>query len=60
MALGGSILTWFEGRWHAGNAPIIGAAIAGASYALITGAKPNAVDVGVTNNPGVGTAKKGR
>ena len=30
MALGGSILTWFEGRWHAGNAPIIGAADHGA------------------------------
>ncbi|RZK91269.1 MAG: aquaporin Z [Methylobacterium sp.] len=41
-------------------APIIGAAIAGASYAFITGAKANAVDVGVANNPGVGTAKKGR
>ena len=26
MALGGSILTWFEGRWHAGNLPILGAA----------------------------------
>lgn len=26
MALGGSVLTWFEGRWHAGNLPIMGAA----------------------------------
>jgi branched-chain amino acid aminotransferase len=30
MALGGSILTWFEGRWRAGNAPVIGAADHGA------------------------------
>ena len=30
MALGGSILTWFEGRWHAGNVPILGAADHGA------------------------------
>jgi len=30
MALGGSILTWFEGRWHAGNVPIMGAADHGA------------------------------
>ena len=26
MALGGRILTWYEGKWHEGNAPIIGAA----------------------------------
>ncbi len=26
MALGGRILTWFEGRWHDGNLPIMGAA----------------------------------
>ena len=39
-------------------APIVGAAIAGASYAAITGAKANAVDEGVANNPQVGTAKK--
>jgi branched-chain amino acid aminotransferase len=26
MALGGSVLTWFEGRWHAGNVPILGSA----------------------------------
>ncbi|HET9067066.1 MAG TPA: branched chain amino acid aminotransferase, partial [Amaricoccus sp.] len=30
MALGGSILTWFEGRWHSGNVPILGAADHGA------------------------------
>lgn len=26
MALGGKILTWFEGGWHDGNLPILGAA----------------------------------
>lgn len=26
MALGGQILTWFEGGWHDGNLPILGAA----------------------------------
>jgi len=26
MALGGSILTWFDGRWHAGNVPVMGSA----------------------------------
>ena len=26
MALGGSALTWFDGRWHAGNHPVLGAA----------------------------------
>ena len=26
MAVGKEIWTWYEGRWHAGNAPIIGAA----------------------------------
>lgn len=30
MALGGRILTWYEGRWHDGNAPIMGAADHGA------------------------------
>jgi branched-chain amino acid aminotransferase len=30
MALGGRILTWYEGRWHEGSAPIIGAADHGA------------------------------
>ena len=41
-------------------APIIGAVIAGASYAAITGAQRDAVDVGIGNNPDVGTARKGR
>ncbi|QHQ33780.1 branched-chain amino acid aminotransferase [Algicella marina] len=26
MALGGKIATWYEGRWHEGNVPIMGAA----------------------------------
>jgi branched-chain amino acid aminotransferase len=26
MALGKTIYTWFEGRWHAGNLPVLGAA----------------------------------
>jgi branched-chain amino acid aminotransferase len=26
MALGGTALTWFDGRWHAGNHPVLGAA----------------------------------
>ena len=30
MALGGRILTWYEDRWHAGNAPVLGAADHGA------------------------------
>lgn len=30
MALGGRILTWYEGRWIEGNAPILGAADHGA------------------------------
>jgi branched-chain amino acid aminotransferase len=30
MALGERSLTWFEGRWHPGNAPILGAADHGA------------------------------
>jgi len=38
-------------------APIAGAAIAGATYAAITGAK-EPVDVGVGNNPDVGTAPR--
>ena len=37
-------------------APIIGAVIAGASYPVIAGAKPSAVDMGVANNPNVSTA----
>ena len=59
-------VAWFAGGaalsqvWLFIVAPIIGAAIAGASYAAITGAKASALDVGVGNNPEVGTAKKGR
>jgi branched-chain amino acid aminotransferase len=30
MALGGRILTWFEGRWHEGNVPVLGSADHGA------------------------------
>ena len=57
-------VAWFAGSaalsqlWLFIVAPIIGAVIAGASYAAITGAKANAVDEGVANNPSVGTAKK--
>ena len=36
-------------------APIVGAAIAGATYSFITGAK-EPVDVGIANNPDIGTA----
>jgi aquaporin Z len=57
-------VAWFAGGWAIGQlwlfivAPLIGAAIAGASYALITGARPAAVDVGIANNPDVGTASR--
>ncbi|HEY0238589.1 MAG TPA: aquaporin Z [Friedmanniella sp.] len=57
-------VAWFAGPaalsqlWLFIVAPIIGAVIAGASYAAITGARPSAVDVGVGNNPNVGTAAK--
>ena len=38
-------------------APTLGAVIAGASYALITGAKaPDVADEGIANNPDIGTA----
>jgi aquaporin Z len=56
-------VAWFAGGdalsqvWLFILAPIIGAVIAGASYALITGAKaPDAADEGIANNPDVGTA----
>ncbi len=40
-------------------APLVGAAIAGASYAALTGARHNAlVDVGVANNPATGLAER--
>ena len=60
-------VAWFAGGpalsqvWLFIVAPIIGAAIAGASYSAITGARAtHLVDEGIANNPGVGTAKKGR
>ena len=57
-------VAWFAGGWALAQlwlfivAPIIGAAIAGASYAAITAAKPAAVDVGIANNPDIGTASR--
>ncbi|CCH78704.1 aquaporin [Nostocoides japonicum T1-X7] len=50
-------VAWFAGGAALGQvwlfilAPLIGAAIAGASYAAITGARRDPVDVGVANNP---------
>lgn len=50
-------VAWFAGGAAIGQvwlfivAPLIGAAIAGASYAIITGAKQAPVDEGVANNP---------
>jgi len=55
-------VAWFAGPAALGQvwlffvAPIIGAAIAGATYALITASKV-ALDEGVGNNPNIGTAK---
>lgn len=55
-------VAWFAGGaalsqvWLFIVAPIIGAAIAGATYATITASKV-AVDEGIGNNPDVGTAK---
>jgi aquaporin Z len=55
-------VAWFGGGaalaqvWLFFLAPIIGAAIAGATYAVITGAKVR-LDEGVGNNPNIGTAK---
>ena len=57
-------VAWFAGGWALAQlwlfivAPIIGAAIAGASYAAITGARRQAVDQGIANNPDVGTASR--
>ena len=58
-------VAWFAGGDALGQvwlfivAPIIGAAIAGASYAAVTGANaPGAVDEGIANNPEVGTAPR--
>ena len=50
-------VAWFAGGgalaqvWLFILAPIIGAAIAGASYAAITGARTSKVDEGIANNP---------
>ncbi|HYI52569.1 MAG TPA: aquaporin, partial [Microlunatus sp.] len=55
-------VAWFGGGaalaqvWLFFLAPIIGAAIAGATYAVITASKV-ALDTGVGNNPNIGTAK---
>jgi aquaporin Z len=55
-------VAWFAGGaalsqvWLFIVAPIIGAAIAGATYAAITGSKV-ALDEGIGNNPNIGTAK---
>jgi aquaporin Z len=57
-------VAWFAGGdalaqiWLFILAPVIGAVIAGASYALIAGAEDRgAVDEGIANNPDVGTAR---
>jgi aquaporin Z len=58
-------VAWFAGGaalsqlWLFILAPTIGGAIAGASYAAITGAKQRPEDVGIANNPNVGTASAG-
>jgi aquaporin Z len=50
-------VAWFAGGaalsqvWLFLLAPLVGAVVAGASYALITGADRNGVDEGVANNP---------
>ena len=55
-------VAWFAGGdalsqlWVFIVAPIVGAAIAGASYAAITGANERPVDVGIANNPDIGAA----
>lgn len=56
-------VAWFAGGaalsqvWLFIVAPIIGAAIAGASYSMITGAATSPlVDAGIANNPDIGTA----
>ena len=57
-------VAWFAGGgalaqvWLFIVAPIIGAAIAGATYAVITGAD-NKVDVGVANNPATTGGRRG-
>jgi len=56
-------VAWFAGGdaltqvWLFILAPVIGAVIAGASYALITGAdEPGVLDEGIAHNPEIGTA----
>ena len=58
-------VAWFAGGDALGQvwlfivAPVIGAAIAGASYAAVTGAdQPGVVDEGIANNPDTGTARR--
>ncbi len=60
-------VAWFAGGdalsqvWLFILAPVIGADVAGASYALITGAdEPGAVDEGIANNPDIGPAPRRR
>ncbi len=58
-------VAWFAGGpalsqvWLFIVAPVIGAVIAGVSYAAITGADgPGVVDEGIANNPDIGTAPR--
>lgn len=59
-------VAWFAGGgalsqvWLFLLAPVVGAVIAGASYAMITGARRSALDVGIANNPEVGTAERSK
>ncbi len=60
-------VAWFAGGpalsqvWLFIVAPIVGAAIAGATYAAITGARADVlIDEGIANNPDVGKAKASR
>lgn len=55
-------VAWFAGGgalsqvWLFIVAPIVGAVIAGATYSYLTGSKQPPLDVGIANNPNVGTA----
>lgn len=57
-------VAWFAGGgalaqvWLFIVAPIVGAAIAGATYAVITGAQLNAADEGIANNPARRTRRR--
>lgn len=59
-------VAWFAGLpalsqvWLFILAPLVGAVIAGASYAALTGARNAAVDEGVANNPHTGSASRPR